>query len=427
MKKTLTTWLNYIETLHAAEIDLGLSRITTIAKQLQLTKFNCPVITIAGTNGKGSCVKYLEQIYLAQNYQVATYTSPHLLAFNERITINGQAIDDQSLVAAFEAVEEARGAMPLSFFEFTTAAALYFFQQIQPDIVILEVGLGGRLDAVNVVESDVAMITSIGIDHTEWLGHTREAIAFEKAGVFKQNSFAICGDKNPPATIAEVAENVGCDLYRLGDAFSYQVHQDHWQWQGVNDHYSALPLPHLKLQNAATALMGIELLQTVLPVSLNAIQQGLQQAKLPGRFECHTAPIHILFDVAHNQEAMAWLAKQLKATATKGRLLVVFSMLADKPIEACVQALLPLVDEWFIAELNGPRAAKLEDLAAALKSAGVKNFNTFETLEKALHATVEVYDKTLQDRVLVFGSFYTVSEAKQVFEQMIRKTDAIAN
>lgn len=282
---TIHDWLDYLETLPSGFTITSLDHVKHVAAQLKLRKFTCPVIVVAGTNGKGSCVAFLEKIYSAAGYKTATYTSPHVIKYNERIRLNGQNVDDNDLCTALNAVKNAKNNTNLSYFEFTTLTALYLFQQYNPDIIILEVGLGGRLDAVNIVDADIAIITTISFDHTQLLGKTREDIGKEKSGIMRTNKPVICGDFDPPSSIYQQAANINSHLYCANRDFTFTTTHNDWTWQHNSITLKNLPLPHLPLQNAATALMAIQLMQQKLPVPLTAIAAGLSQAKLLGRLQ----------------------------------------------------------------------------------------------------------------------------------------------
>lgn len=404
---TFADWLKYLENLNPHKIDLSLERVAKVAHDLQLIKFQCPVITVTGTNGKGSCVAILEAIYLAAGYRVGAYTSPHLFRFNERIRIQNQSIDDDSLCEAFTVIQEyldKQKNISLTYFEFTTLAALKIFQQAQLDVLILEVGLGGRLDAVNVVDADVAVITTIDIDHTEWLGNTRASIGYEKAGIFRGGKAAVCGDFNAPQSIYTVAHQLKTRLYSMNKDFFYNESNFDWNWYHAEHVLSHLPKPSLELQNAATALMAIQLLQSRLLITSQTIAAGLQNVFLPGRFQIIG---QCIFDVAHNPHAADLLAKRLQTIPNEGRTLGVVGMLANKDIHGTLNALKNCIDIWYSGGLDNPRGASGNILMKSFQALGIeKCYN---------HASVkEAYQQALlacqtSDRIVVFGSFYTVS------------------
>jgi dihydrofolate synthase/folylpolyglutamate synthase len=371
----LDEWLNYIETRYKRKVELGLERVSVVAKELNLTSFPCPVITVAGTNGKGSCVAYLETIWLKAGYKVGAYTSPHLLNFNERIRINGKDIDDQSLCEAFEIIDAFN--CSLTYFEFITLAALYIFKSTDLDVLLLEVGLGGRLDAVNVVHNDVAVITSVAIDHVAYLGDTREKIGLEKAGIMRRGKIAVCGDPSPPQSLIKHAENLGVDLY-------------------------------FSPNNRLTVSMVIKLLESRLPVSDDIIREGLARAFVPGRFQCFNDPSTIILDVAHNPAAADFLAGQLAKKYCVGKTLAVVGMLKDKDIAGTLQPMLNLVDEWYVADLCVERGAKGKILWQYLQEFGQKACYTYKSVTEAYLKAVANCGK--KDRIIIFGSFYTVGE-----------------
>lgn len=464
-KKSLPQWLSYIESLHSKTIALGLERVGLVAQKLGVLTFQCPVITVAGTNGKGSCVAFLEAILSAAGYVVGTYTSPHLLRFNERIRIAnqhllslnrlnrswpegianasshppyghlppqpekdrlaavtddldtclassntiGEEVDDLSLLHAFEQVDLAREEIELTYFEFTTLAAFVLFKAVKPDVLILEVGLGGRLDAVNLIEPDVSVITTIALDHMDWLGDTREAIGYEKAGIFRANKPAICGDFDPPSSVFEVAEKLSASLHCVGRDFSYTEEDSSWTWVHKETVYAHLPLPQLPLQNAAAALMVIHCLQNRLQVSLAAIVQGLEQAFLKGRFQRFSKPIDTVLDVAHNPASATYLAKRLNKFPTTGMTRAVVSILSDKDIEETLRPLLEIVSIWYVAPLDLPRGSTTKNMANCLQKLGVAAYDIHSTESVVTAYEQAVYEAKTQDRILVFGSFHTVA------------------
>ena len=402
--RDFSQWLHYLESLNPHKIKLGLDRIKQVAQRLQVTSFECSVITVTGTNGKGSTVAFLESIFLAANYRVATYTSPHLLRFNERIRINGVEITNDALCQAFSQVEQARDTIELTYFEFTTLAAFILFKQTALDVLILEVGLGGRLDAVNIIDADVAVITSVGIDHVEWLGNDRDSIGYEKAGIFRANKFAVCGDNNPPQSILQHAKKIGTKLFCKGNDFSFTYHEKNWSWKSSLEKLTDLPLTKLDIENAATALMVLQLLSATLPVNFAALRQGLQQAFLPARMQKIG---QCIFDVAHNPQAAEWLAGKLKRQPIKGQTFAVVGMLADKDIPGTLRAMLPVVKEWYVGDLSGPRAAQGQLLIKVLQQMGVTRCYSYVSVAQAYKAALKVAQQ--QDRVVVFGSFHTIA------------------
>lgn len=413
-------WLSYISTLHSREIDLGLSRVITLAEKLSLRDFSCPVITVAGTNGKGSVIKCLESIYLAAGYKVAAYTSPHLLQFNERLRINGNSVADAALVSAFSFVENNRNNQPLSFFEFTTLAIFYICKKQPLDVLLLEIGLGGRLDAVNIIEPNVAVISNIDIDHTDYLGKDRESIGREKAGIIRWKELIVCGDPNPPKSVYETARKLEAPFFQFKTDFFAKVGKGIWEWRGPETVFEKLPLPELKIQNAATSLMALHCLQRRLPLSLDDIRSGINKAALPGRFECVQKPVPIIFDVAHNPQATRYLAEKLQKTTHAGcRTLAVVGMLQDKDIRGIFESMFSCVDQWYIGGLREEaRGATSENLMEVLVECKGGKSDADAEICYDFVSVIEAFEGALnncglQDRIIVFGSFHTVGLVKQ--------------
>lgn len=418
MSRTLTDWLNWQETLHLSEIELGLERIGKVARKMGLMQPPFTVITVAGTNGKGSCVALLESILRKQGFKTGTYTSPHLLRYNERIALNGEAAKDSIICDAFESIDTAREQTSLTYFEFGTLAAMTCFFRQQVDVAILEVGLGGRLDATNVWDADLAIITGIAIDHVSWLGDNRESIAIEKAGIMRCGKPVVCGDPDPPATIADEARRKKAHLFQLGQHYSYKPNgEDHWEWCWLTSmqsdkHCRIYPKPalsgHFQLNNAATVVTGLHLLDQQLPVTEQSIRQGLRSVTLPGRLQLLSTNPHWLIDVAHNPQSAEQLAHYLIQNPVSGDQPALFSMLEDKDIEQVVQLMKSLINEWHLVELSGNRSLTNRQLSDRLKKAGV-------TAEIHCHANFEAACQTLrkqaknEDRVVAFGSFLLVS------------------
>ncbi|HET8876583.1 MAG TPA: bifunctional tetrahydrofolate synthase/dihydrofolate synthase [Casimicrobiaceae bacterium] len=417
--RTLAQWLAFIETLHPKSIALGLERIAAVAARMAM-RITCPVITVAGTNGKGSTCAIAESIYRCAGYRTGLYASPHLLRFNERVRIAGKEAEDAALADAFAVVEAARdlgdgASTPLTYFEYTTLAALHLFAAARLDVLILEVGLGGRLDAVNLVDADVAVVTTIGIDHVDWLGATREAIGREKAGIFRKGRTAICGDSEPPHSLVDAAHAAGATLWRIGVDYRYAAQRMQWRYDGPGGARYGLPLPALRgayqLANAATALAALDALRVRLPVAAGAVRDGLVQVELPGRFQVLPGRPAVVLDVAHNPQAAGVLSETLSTMGFFPRTLAVFGMLGDKDIDAVVRALAPRVDCWYIAPLPGPRGALAAQLATALTRAGVDAgaILAFDDIEQAFDAARSAAGET--DRIAAFGSFLTVAAA----------------
>ena len=415
----LCDWLAWQEGLHVREIDLGLERCQSVKKRMGLAPPAYRVISVGGTNGKGSSVAFLDAILRSAGYRVATYTSPHLLCYNERIRIQGEAVSDQELCAAFERVDAARGATSLTYFEFGTLAALSLCEDANLDIAVLEVGLGGRLDAVNVVDADVALIAAIGIDHVEWLGHERPAIAFEKAGIFRPGREAVCSDPEVPESLIDHAGRLGTRLSLLGRDYRYSVGERSWSWASSDSAYRDLPAPGLwgdyQYQNAAGVLRALEVLRLDRPVPEAALREGLAAARLPGRFQIVTAGgLEYVLDVAHNPQAAEVLARTLRQHRSMGRPPVpaethaIFGMLRDKDRQGFLARIQGLVDHWHVTGLPGSRGTAASLLAREVAALGGRGSLTcYYSAEAALRGVQARARRG--DRVLVTGSFLTVA------------------
>lgn len=417
--QTLDQWLDWQTGLHPREIELGLDRVDRVWQRLQRRELTCPVITVAGTNGKGSCVALLDAILRAAGYRTGCYTSPHLIRYNERIRLDGQVVEDARLCLAFERVDQARAGTPLTYFEFGTLAALEIFAWAALDVVVLEVGLGGRLDAVNILDPDVALIASIGIDHTAWLGITLEQIAREKAGIMRPGIPAVYGAPKPPVSLTEYAAEQGVPLDLAERDFGLQRSVGGWNWWGGGERRQALPIPALRgefqLQNAAAVLMVLAHLRERLPVDQQAVRNGLQSVSLRGRFQVLPGEPSIILDVAHNAGAAAVLADNLQQLFCRGRTLALFGMLADKDVAAVVAVMAPLIDHWFVTGLGeGTRGQDAEQLSANMIQAGVpaSSISCQQSAELALAAARG--QAVAEDRLLVFGSFYLVGQVLSV-------------
>jgi len=407
----LSAWLTRLEQAHPQAIELGLDRVRRVAAALHLAP-GFPLITVGGTNGKGSTCAFLDAILSAAGYRTGRYTSPHLLRYNERVCVGGEAASDAELIAAFEAVEAARGDVSLTYFEFGTLAAMWHFIRAGVDVGILEVGLGGRLDAVNLWDADVALITSVDLDHQEYLGETREAIGYEKAGIYRAGRPAFCADSSPPARLIAHAGAIGADLRHYDHDFGYERATSGWHWRGQTTRWRDLPLPALagpyQLRNAAVALAALEALSSRLPVDAAAVSRGVVGARLPGRFQRLAGVPELIVDVAHNPESGRALASALDEQPTAGRTLAVVGMLADKDAAGVFAALAGRVSAWWTCTPDSPRArdaVSLSDvLRATLPDAETTVAGTpVEALEQARSAARE------GDRILVFGSFVTAA------------------
>lgn len=400
------------------EIELGLDRVRTVLDAMGLRRPPFAAITVAGTNGKGSTVAMLETCLREGGYRVGAYTSPHLVRYNERVQIDGREATDAELCAAFERVECARGSVPLTYFEFGTLAALEIFRAHNIEIAVLEVGMGGRLDAVNAIDPDVAIVTSIGIDHTAWLGPDREAIGREKAGIFRVARSAICGDPQPPTSLIESAERVGAKLLLINRDFSVSSSDIGWVWRCGNTARGGLPFPALRgdyqLRNAACALTALAALNDRFPLSQANIRAGLTRAVIPGRLQVLPGLPTRVFDVAHNPDAARAFADTLRCQFVKGATHAVFGMLKDKDIAGVVQAMKGVVDHWHVAALETPRSATGEEILGVFKSLGMQA-KTYPDIRAAYAAVRQVAGP--EDRVLVFGSFHTVGGILATLEQ----------
>lgn len=419
--QTLQGWLAHAESLHARAIDLGLERVQAVRAAMRLD-FSCPVITVAGTNGKGSTVAMLESILLAAGYRVGAYTSPHLVHFEERCRIGGTKVEAQELLPHFAAVEQARqaagqgAAVTLSYFEFTTLAILSLLASRPLDAVILEVGMGGRLDAVNVIDTDCAILTSIDLDHMQYLGPDRESIGREKAGIMRPGKPAIVADPRAPQSVREHAQDIGADLWLAGRDFGYTQAAQQWSWQGRAQRRHGLAFPALRganqLLNASGVLAALEALQNVLPVAAQAVREGFARVELPGRFQVLAGQPTVVLDVGHNPHAIAVLAQNLDAMGYYPATHAVFGAMADKDITAMLRRMLPLIDVWHLCDLPTPRAASAQQLAAQLQALQPHaRIHTHPSPVEALRAAAAAAE--LPDRIVVFGSFYTVGGVLQ--------------
>ena len=418
MQKSLNDWLSHLETAHSQGlIDMGLARVGEVKNRMGLQP-TCPVVVVAGTNGKGSVCAFLTQIYKQAGFKVGTLTSPHLLCFNERIALNGQPVDDDSIVAAFERIEAARGEISLTYFEFNTLAAVDIFIQAQVDVMILEVGLGGRLDAVNVFDADVAVVTSVDLDHQAFLGDTIEQVGFEKAGVFRTGKPAICGQNPAPESLRQHAEQIGATLLLIQRDFAYsKLENQQWSFHfhpqnQPQRNRNALPIPALRgayqLNNAACALAVVECLYTRLPIDVGSIKRGLLLVENAGRFQVLAGrPITVL-DVGHNPHAARALRQGLLALPFAEKRIAVFSMLADKDMDSVLDILKDQFDYWYIAPLNMPRGMNNNELQTKLAAHQIESVKSFSTIAEAYRAALAI--ATENDRIIVFGSFHTVAE-----------------
>ena len=411
--RSLDAWLDHISSQHPATIALGLDRVAEVWKRMALPGLP-PVVTVGGTNGKGSTCAMLERILLEAGYRTGLYTSPHLLRYNERVHVNGSDASDDVLVESFERVEAARGDVALTYFEFGTLGALAAFAQAKLDALILEVGLGGRLDAVNIIDAEVSIVVSVDLDHQAFLGNDRESIGFEKAGIYRSGRPAIFGDTDPPQRLVEHARSIGADFMQLGRDFRYEAHDRQWDFIGRKGAKRALPMPALRgrwqLKNASCALAALDELAQKLPISLGEVKRGLAMATLPGRLQSIPGRPAIVLDVAHNPHAARSLADGLGDMGFFENTFAVVGMLADKDMGGVVDALCERFDRWYVAAPEAERAASAETLAKVVQEHAPKAaLRTFATVTAALEAARR--DAGPNDRIVVFGSFYTVAEA----------------
>jgi|CXWL01.1.fsa_nt_gi dihydrofolate synthase/folylpolyglutamate synthase len=414
---SLADWLTYLEALHPKTIEMGLDRVSRVKLELGLVP-EFPIIVVGGTNGKGSVCAMLESILCCAGYKVGCYTSPHLLRYNERIRIDKKEVDDERLCRAFAQINDARKnrQISLTFFEFGTLAAMCLFMQSRVDVAILEVGLGGRLDAVNIFDADCSILTSIDLDHMEYLGDTREKIGFEKAAIFRKNKPAICAEINLPDSVNQQVENIGTNFFQFAKAFGFSKKNTQWDFWGPKGWRYSLPLPALRgekqLQNASTCLAALDALNELLPVSMNDIRQGLTEAVIPGRFQVVSTQPMIILDVAHNPAAASVLSENLAATRPAGNTYAVFAMLQDKDIYGVIQELKKEIDYWLVSSTPTPRAAAADYLMNEIYKAGISNSkNVIYKFPDCVAAFVFACEQaTKNDRICIFGSFYTVGD-----------------
>ncbi|MDO4907565.1 bifunctional tetrahydrofolate synthase/dihydrofolate synthase [Neisseria sp.] len=422
--KTLNDWLSHLETAHSAGlIDMGLSRVGEVKNTMRLEP-QCPVVVVAGTNGKGSVCAFLTQIYRQAGFKVGTLTSPHLLKYNERICINGEPVSDEAITASFERIEAARGGISLTYFEFNTLAAVDIFMRENVDVMVLEVGLGGRLDAVNVFDADCAVVTSVDLDHQSFLGDTIEAVGYEKAGVFRSGKPAVCGQNPPPESLRRHAESIGANLLLAKRDFGFsRLEQQQWSFHfhpdaasgrsdGLKRNRNALPVPALRgacqLGNAACALAVIECLNHHLPIDIGSIKRGLLLVHNPGRFQVLPGRPLTILDVAHNPHAARALRQGLVALPFAEKRTAVFSILADKDSDGVIDIVKDQFDQWYIAPLHLPRGMSAAEIEKKLNRCGIDAVHSFDNIQTAYQAALAQAGEN--DRITVFGSFHTVAE-----------------
>jgi dihydrofolate synthase/folylpolyglutamate synthase len=417
---SLTQWLSYLESIHNVEIDLGLTRINKVAERLKLDfdgqRFStlndafsfAKIITVAGTNGKGTTCAFLENALLSENKTVAVYSSPHIEHFNERLRFNKNDMADHHFIQAFEKIETARAEISLSYYEFTTLASFLILLEIRPEFIILEVGLGGRLDATNIIDPSIAVITTVDLDHQAFLGDTREKIGFEKAGIMRHQGIAVVGDSHPPVSLLEHATQLETDIYiRAQDFYLHDDINGHWQWKFKNQELAKLTSPHIPKDNVATALTVLSLLS--IDISRDKVNQWIALTRVPGRQERFKQQCHIMLDVGHNPQAARYLAGELKKQPFP-RVHAVVGMLIDKDIKNTIAPMLAVVDYWYIGDLGVPRGARAKQVAEVLSESS--SSICFDNVTDAFRIALENANDV--DLVLVFGSFITVAEIRRL-------------
>lgn len=414
--RNLQQWLSYLEQLHPNEIDMGLVRVQDVAQRLKLPRIASKVVTVTGTNGKGSTCAFLATLVAQQGLKVGVYSSPHLLHYNERVRINDEYVSDQQLCDAFTAVEYARESTSLTYFEMGTLAAFWLFAQAALDVVILEVGLGGRLDAVNIVDADIAVVTNIGLDHSDWLGDTRDSVAYEKSGIFRAGHPALCGDLLPPERLLTQAACLNTPLLLRGRDFDLAVCSDSWHWRGVDAkgqpvQLQDIPLLSLPIENAALALQAYALLG--LPWQTDALLRGLSDARIAGRLQelqldYQGRRLNMMLDVAHNPHAASYLSERLKAQPIQGRRLAVLGVLDDKDLAGVLDCMQGQIADWAVAALPTARSCATEHLQQSLESRQAV-VASYANIAQAIEG--QCAQATEDDQIIIFGSFYTVAEA----------------
>ena len=412
--KNLEKWLQWQESLHFTAIELGLERCRRVANNMGLLNPSYNVISVAGTNGKGSSIALLDRILRNAGYKVGRYTSPHLLRYNERICVNGTQVTDAELCESFDRIDRARGDISLTYFEFGTLAALDLFRQHNVQLAILEVGLGGRLDAVNILDADVSLVTSIDIDHQEWLGNDRESIAREKAGIFRNLAPAICSDPNPPQSLLNCSEALGTPIFLLGRDYRFDYNDSSWSWNTKGMYLEELPRPmkycDFQIQNASGVLMVLNKIQDEYPVSIDNIQQGLSSFRLTGRFQIIPGDIPKILDVAHNRESMKALVNNLKMIPCQGRTHIILGMLKDKDHRLVIKELKEVTSSWHFVSISQDRGVNTKTLTSELRSISKdKNVSEYASVKEALDKIRKL--SMPDDRIIITGSFYTVGAA----------------
>lgn len=409
--KTLQEWLSWQEQLYPDLIDLGLHRVQALLKALQLERPSFPILTVGGTNGKGSSVSFAEAMLRAAGHSVGAYVSPHLLRYNERVRVDGVDVSDAEFCESFQRIDDARGGLRVTYFEFGTLAAIDILSRRGVSAAVLEVGLGGRLDAVNALDADVALVASIGLDHQEWLGPDRESIGREKAGIFRSGRPAICGDRQPPASLLDQAATLGADLQLIGKDFDRDIRDDTWTWRGKGGEFRGLPAPalpgHIQYDNASTVIAALQSCERF-RVTEQAVHQGLAEARIPARFQRIPGAVETVFDVGHNPDAARNLSENLRAFPVRGRSFAVLGMFKDKAAEEVARALIGRFDRWYLGGLEGPRGQSAAALAVRVRSA-LPDAELAESPSVDAAYAAAMSAARPGDRVVVFGSFQTVA------------------
>jgi dihydrofolate synthase / folylpolyglutamate synthase len=417
----LDQWLHHLESRHTQEIQLGLTRVLEVAQTLGVNTPSCKVITVAGTNGKGSTVTALETLYHQAGYKTASYTSPHLIRFNERIKTNLTPISDDELCHMFSTVEEARGQTVLTYFEMATLAALLYFKQLKPDVIILEVGLGGRLDATNIVDADLSIITTIDFDHQDYLGDTLEAIGFEKAGILRKGKPFIYSDINPPLSIVEVANNLNSPAYYFDKEILADDKESYWNFRFLKTHFDELPKPSIQLKSASAAIAATVLLAKELPISQEDIKKAMQSIFIPGRLQLKRGDINVLFDVSHNAQSARLLACTIKSLDVKNTVHAIFSALKDKDLFGLIFPLKDCVDQWYPAQLDNKRASDKELLLSVFRDAEIG-------VEICYNSPLAAFERAVNqaksgDLIVVYGSFFTVGHVMAAHHKILEQKE----
>jgi len=424
--KTLSEWLTWQESCHPSEIELGLDRVLAVYQRLVSLPIASKIITVAGTNGKGSSVCFLDSILRSAGYKVGTYTSPHLFNYNERIQIDGVAVSDQQLCDVFEKIDQTRKSAPdkeisITYFEFGTLAALLLLAEHDLDVAILEVGLGGRLDAVNIIDADIALITAIDIDHEAWLGSDKEKIAIEKSGIMREGKPAVCSDPNAPTSIAKSATNTNAHLYSLTTEFNYTLNETSWQWQGPSQNRYSLPFLPIKgkhqYDNISGVLMVLDLLNQEYPVSQNQCREGILSSSIKGRLENIPGKISTIIDVAHNPHSTRALADYLTENTCSGNTRIITAMMSDKNIHSIVKTLTDKCFSWYVTDLSIERAIRAIDLIEIISEVDSESQCFAYTSAKQAYQQA-VNDSQENDQIVIFGSFYLLQELQSEIDKI---------